>query len=664
MPENRFYKPFILLFAFFIFSILPKEIYGQETNSQGQARTLINLLDYVSQDYAKAVSDGQVINRDEYKEMIDFSGETVSLFDSIVTKVAVENKKEISEKLRLLHDHIKQKNSKELIAENAQQVKKMIMMLQLIQVSPAQYPDISAGRKLFRANCQSCHGKVGEGDGPLSNTFTPRPANFLVDSFMQFISPLQVFNTTRLGVRGTGMPSFDKLSDKEIWAVSFYVKSLRFENKFSKRSDSLEKVYNLIKYKNPLSEVAHLSDVELAERFSASEKAKNIAAIRLHQSENKESASLALASGYLDDALNLYKNRQFTLAGEKALFAYLDGVEPVEQQLLAMDANIVAELESKMNKVRSSIKSGEPLHVVESNITEAKASLLKASQLLGQQTYSFWFSFLIAASIILREGLEAVLIIVTILSLLHSLKAKRAVKWVHGGWLTALIIGAASWFFTGWLISLGSQNRELIEAVGSGIAVIILLYVGFWLHNKTEAKKWRHFIDARITGMLDEKKMFGLAFISFIVVFREAFESILFLSSMQLQLDETSVNGVWMGAVASIIVVILLGWILLRFSVHVPIRKLFQYSAIIIMILAIVLAGQGAHAFQETGLLSVTSIPINFHSGVLGVFPTVETYTIQMLVGLIVFFMWWRRKNQHGVKKAMKRLDVEYQKVE
>ncbi|MEO5650984.1 MAG: FTR1 family protein [Ginsengibacter sp.] len=644
MNDSKFCKSLVVFFFFLTAFFLPKDALTLDTNFQGQARTLINLLDYISQDYAKAVSDGQVINSGEYNEMMDFSGETISLFDSISLKVAIGNKKDIQDRLALLHNLVKQKSSKNLIAENAQQIKKMIMLLQLIKVSPAQYPDIAEGRKLYRANCQSCHGKSGEGDGPLSVSFTPRPANFLSESLMQFISPLQVFNTTRLGVRGTGMPAFDNLSDKEVWQIAFYIKSLPFEKKFSEKSDSLERIYRKIQTENPLSDVAHLSDIELGERFPALEREKSVAALRLHQPGNNENTSLIMAATYLDDALNLYKNHQVTLSEEKALFAYLDGVEPVEQQLSAIDAGIVAELELKMNGVRSSIKAGKSLSEVEKNISEAKGSLGKAAQLLGEQTYSFWFSFLIAASILLREGLEAVLIIITILSLLQSLDAKRAIRWVHGGWLTALTIGAASWFFTGWLISLGSQNRELIEASGSAIAVIILLYVGFWLHNKTEAKKWQHFVNTRITGMLDEKKMFGLAFISFIVVFREAFESILFLSSMQLQVDDASRNGVWMGALASIGVVILLGYLLLRFSVHIPIRKLFQYSAIIIMILAVVLAGQGAHAFQETGLLSVTSIPVNFHSGVLGIFPTAETYAAQIIIGLLVFFMWWRRK--------------------
>ena len=92
----------------------------------------------------------------------------------------------------------------------------------------------------------------------------------------------------------------------------------------------------------------------------------------------------------------------------------------------------------------------------------------------------------------------------------------KALRWVHGGWITALVIGVASWFFTGWLISLGSQNSEIIEGIGSVVAVIILVYVGFWLHNKTEAKKWQQFVHTRITTLLDQEKLFGLASISFI----------------------------------------------------------------------------------------------------------------------------------------------------
>lgn len=639
---NKNYIIFLfLLFNGFVFSQQNK---AAENGLQKQARTLINLLDYVSQDYTKAVNNGQIINKEEYSEMIDFSRQTISLFDSIVSKVQIPDKKNISEKLSFILISIKQKQTKEIIAINAQQIKKNILLLHLIDIYPEQYPDITEGKNLFLNNCQSCHGKNGEGNGPISASFTPRPANLLDDSLMQLVSPLQVFNTARLGVQGTGMRAFDELSDKQLWEIAFYIKSLRFEKRVFEESNSLENYFKKNQSKVSISDIAHLSDKELEEIVPGNDIKLAIAAIRLHHPAKNENNSLSIAKNYLGDALIFYKNNNASDAEEKALYAYLDGIEPLEQQLSAIDATIVPELENKMNDVRSAIKAGKSFAEVEQKITEAKTSIAKASQLLGEQTYSFWFSFFIAASILLREGLEAVLIIITILSLLQSLKAKRAIKWVHGGWLTAVAIGVASWFFTGWLISFGSQSREIMEGIGAIVAVSVLLYVGFWLHNKTEAKKWQQFIHTRITRLLNQEKLFGLAFISFIVVFREAFESILFLSSMQLQVDDKSRNGVLIGAVSAIITVILLSHLLLRFAVRIPIRKLFHYSAIIIMVLGAVLAGQGAHAFQESGLLSVTSIPFNFHSAMLGIFPTVQTYLAQLIVIVITVIIWKRNK--------------------
>ena len=272
------------------------------------------------------------------------------------------------------------------------------------------------------------------------------------------------------------------------------------------------------------------------------------------------------------------------------------------------------------------------------------------STVLPEQTHSFWFSFLIASSILLREGLEAVLIIVIILTLLRSLKAKEAIKWVHFGWLTALVIGLASWFLVGWLISFGEKNREIMEGFGSLIACILLVYMGFWLHTKNEAKKWELFIQGRIMQLIDNKKMLGLAFISFIVVFREAFESIIFLSSLQMQVDTESKNGVWLGALAAIVVVIIVAHLFLKFSTAIPFKKLFQYSSISILLFAIVLAGQGIHAFQESGWISETSIPFNFKSSILGIYPTMETYMAQFIILLFTIFMW-RYGNKIAVSK-------------
>lgn len=648
-----------LITSFLVFSLCNTIAFSQKLPEKSnfsdvltfQARTLINLLDYVPQDYSRAVANGKVINANEYSEMIDFAVESASLFDSITHKVNINNKNEIAQQLSSLLVSIRQKQSKEEIATNAQQIKIQILQLHLIDISPEQYPNIAEGRKIYMASCQSCHGTHGATDGPISKSYSPPPANFLNDSLMQLISPLQVFNTARLGVKGTGMRAFNELTDKQVWEVAFYIKSLRFQDKYPLQKDSLEIAFKRIEPVIPLSDIAHLSDKELQQKIG-DQNTLSLAATRLHE-PGKGNNSLEAAYNYLDDALSFYKSNNSGAAEEKALYAYLEGIEPYEQQLNAIDNSIVAELEKKMNEVRSAIKANKHEDEVEQKIAEAKLSINKAKVLLGGQTYSFWFSFLISSSILLREGLEAVLIIITILSLLKSLNAKKAIPWVHGGWIVAVAIGFGSWFFTGWLISFGAQNRELMEAFGAMIAVIILVYVGFWLHKKTDAKKWKEFIEERIVKILDQGKSFTLAFISFIVVFREAFESVLFLSSMQLQVDDNSRPGIWVGALTAICIVIFASNLLLKFSVKIPLKKLFQYSAVIMMVLAVVLAGQGVHAFQESGWVTVSNVRLNFHSSILGIFPTIETYLAQLIVLSITLLLWF-----YGIKANVKKEQI------
>ncbi len=625
---------------------------AQDNSLQANTRSLINLLDYISQDYKNAVENGKIINEAEYQEMLDFSEEAHSFFHSISQQTDIKNKDEINARLTSVRNVILKKGDEDIIARDAQEAKKQVIALNLINIAPVHYPDISEGKKLYQASCKSCHGDKGGGDGPAGLGLDPEPTNFLDQTIMKYVSPLQVFNTTRLGVQGTGMRAFDELSDDQIWQIAFYIKSLNFENDLPVSKDSLENFFKKSQVDHHLSDIAHLSDEELKMRFPENERDVALAAFRLHQPGKNANTSLNLALAYLTDALAFYKNNNTDAARQRALFAYLDGVEPVEKQLRALDSKIVGKLELEMNSIRSGIKQGVSTDELTQRVDVAKATIAKASRLLGEQTYTFWFSFLIAGSILLREGLEAVLIIITILGLLKSVGAREAIMWVHGGWIAAVGIGVASWFFTGWLMSFGTQNIEILEATGSLLAVAILIYVGFWLHNKTEAKKWQHFVNDRITSLLDQKKLFGLAFISFIVVFREAFESILFLSSMQLQVDDSSRPGIWMGALTAIAGVILIAVLLLRFAAHVPIRKLFQYSAIIILLFAIVLAGQGIHALQEAGMVSVTSAPINFHSRVLGIFPTLETWAAQMVVIALCGALWWRNSNRGKIKQA------------
>ena len=291
------------------------------------------------------------------------------------------------------------------------------------------------------------------------------------------------------------------------------------------------------------------------------------------------------------------------------------------------------------------------VQIIQNDVAKAQTLISDANFAMQNKNYSFGFAFILAASIILREGIEAFLIIITILGVLKSINENKAVKWVHGGWIAALIVGIVSMFFVSLIVSFNAQSRELMEGFGSLFAVILLLYVGFWLHSKTEAKKWKEFVEHKIMKLVNNNNMIGLAVISFVVVFREAFESAIFLSAIELQIDQSAKSGVYLGAISSLILVLLLAWIALKFAVKLPIMKLFKYSAVTIVFLSIVLAGKGIQAFQESGYVSITQIPIKLNLPLIGFYPTMET-TIAQLFVLVFTLVLWKFNNKFSYPKS------------
>ncbi len=628
---------------FIILSIIAiSELIAGDDNSTKDIRTFISLIDYIGSDYNNAVKDGKVINANEYAEMNEFIIKAMDLFNKIDIKNNSEEKIAITGELEKLKSFIEGKRREEELFNSATKIKTAFLKLNLIEVSPANWPDILNGKNIFQANCVSCHGEKGNGEGIAGKLLNPKPANFLNDTLMNNLSPFQIYNTIRLGISGTAMVPINQLTDKEVWAVAFYVSNLRYKNRYKISEDSLKELYNKAFSKTSLEEVSTLSDKILLKKLGENNEsnALYLAALRLHKNNSNKNLSINITLPYLSDVLNFYQKNEYDKASDNALYAYLEGVEPFEQQLQSINSGLKDELETVMYKLRTDIKNREQFDIIKKDVEKAKQLISNASSTLENKKYTFGFAFILAASIILREGIEAFLIIITILGVLKSINEAKAIKWVHGGWILALLIGTMSLFFINVIISFNAQSRELMEGIGSLFAVILLLYVGFWLHSKTEAKKWKEFVEHKITKLVNSKNMFGLAVISFVVVFREAFESVIFLSAIELQIGEASKSGIYIGAISSLVLVLLLAWAALKFAVKLPVMKLFKYSAVTIVLLSVVLAGKGIRAFQESGYMSITQLPVKSSFPLFGLYPTIETSIAQLLVIVLTIVLW------------------------
>lgn len=639
------------LYTFFVVGILlcifPYSAMASKDDSNFQ--TTIHLLDYISRDYAAAVQNGEVIDEGEFAEMQEFSNKVYVLINE--SKLPQDNKLLILSQLKKLGKQIEKKAPHKSIYALAQQARQAIIKSTDFKIAPLVWPDLKNGKNLYVQNCTSCHGVNGGGDGKLAAGLKPAPTNFLNANLMQKISPFQAYNTIKLGVEGTAMQSFESLSDKEIWELAFYIKSLRFKIQPDQNTE-LQKKFDQANITVNLEEVATLSDVELIKRLSNDDSADPellLTALRTQSpGDNAQKYSLDKARNYLKSALQNYTSGRYSSAREDALAAYLEGIEPSEARLKANAPAFTASLEQQMFKIREVIEKKGDKTQVEKEIDNGLAMLGQAEEMMQDKKFNYWLSFALSASIMLREGLEAFLILALILALIRSAGLKKALPWVHGGWISAILLGVAGWFFSDWLIGISGKNREIMEGMISLVAVIVLAFVGFWLHDHSHAKKWKEFIEEKIGKQLKKDKMFGIAFFSFMVVFREAFESILFLQAISLETQPAHQSSIVLGVLAAFVMIFLFAILFVRYSKKIPVRQLFRYSAWAITLLALILIGKGVHSIQEAGWLSVTGFPVSVSVDWLGIYPTIETISAQvaLLLLMLLLYFWSNYKTK------------------
>jgi high-affinity iron transporter len=184
-------------------------------------------------------------------------------------------------------------------------------------------------------------------------------------------------------------------------------------------------------------------------------------------------------------------------------------------------------------------------------------------------------------------------------------------------------------------ISISGASREMTEGFTALLAAAMLLYVGYWLHNKSNTKAWQRFIREKVDAALGRRTLWTLAGISFLAVYRELFEIILFYETLLSQAGPTGQHAVLGGIGAALVLLALIGGAILRFSVRLPIGPFFAVTAGLLALMAVVFAGNGVAALQEAGVLRATmvhfiSVPL------LGIHPTVQSLIAQSIALALV----------------------------
>jgi len=242
--------------------------------------------------------------------------------------------------------------------------------------------------------------------------------------------------------------------------------------------------------------------------------------------------------------------------------------------------------------------------------------------------------------LVFREALEAALIIAMILAYLARTKRKSLIRYVWYGVYLAVAasfaLGIFVWFIYG---GLSGPSKTLFEGVAALIAVFVLSSMIYWMAGK--GKELRKEVERRVKVLVTRGATFALASFSFIVVFREGLETVLFLTPFLLD-DAT---GTLVGAFLGLVMALVLAYAIFVVGMKINIRRFFYFTSILLVLLAGGLAGYGVHELvgysKDTGIelgwlgeyafnLGIPSESLFHHKGMIGsVFAVMFGYTVK-----------------------------------
>ncbi|MGN7724814.1 FTR1 family protein [Luteimonas sp. 22616] len=629
--------------VFRLFSLLILLVMAGSALATPQVQTLWRLLDYIAVDYPGAVSGGVVISQVEYDEMTEFSA---TVREGLAGLPAHPSRQALEAQAVTLQDAIADKAAPAEVELQARALAEALLSAYPVPRAPNGVPDLSGAAALYQQNCASCHGATGAGDGPAGASLDPPPIDFTDKARARQRSVFALQQVIDQGLEGTSMVSYAHLPEDQRWALAFYVGQLAFPGDAASRGEALLREHPEAQAAVPdLAALVHALPAGLAglpqdeaDDITAYLRREPQAALALVEAGQQEGA-LVLARTRLREGVEAYAAGDAAVARDKLLSAYLDGVEPIEPLLGTRDAGLLRELETAMASVRGSISQGAGVADVRASAAEAEALLNRAEATLDDNdSAGATTAFIGALTILLREGLEALLIVIAMVAFLRKAGRVEAMPYVHGGWIGALVAGGATWLAATYLVNISGASRELTEGFAALFAAVVLVSIGIWMHGKSHADAWQRYIREKLSHALSRGSAWFLFLLAFIVVYREAFETVLFYAALWSQGHHGAIMA---GAATAMVGLAVVAWLMLRYSRKLPFGKFFAASAALVAVLAVVLAGKGVAALQEAGWVSM-SLFDGPRMDLLGIHPTIQGVTAQLvvLVALLLGFAW------------------------
>jgi high-affinity iron transporter len=340
------------------------------------------------------------------------------------------------------------------------------------------------------------------------------------------------------------------------------------------------------------------------------------------------------------DAANAAIERGDATTAAEQLDSFIRAWPAVEGVVAAKSRDTYTAVETEIGRARVALRA-QP-----ADLAIGKASIDQMRVVLAPFAIEQTYTAFDAGAIILREGLEALLVIIALLAFLRKSgnADKRGWIWAGGALgvlaslLTAVILQT---IFNS--VSAG-QNREVIEGATGLVAAALLFYVSYWLHSKASLHAWQKYINARTSQALARGSMAGLALLAFLAVFREGAETTVFYLGMA---PAIALPDLLLGMAVGTAVLVVAAVLMLVVGVKLPLRPFFRVAGLLVYYLGFKFVGTGLHSLQVAGVIPnspIASLPSSSIAEFFGIYPTWQTLLPQLalLLGALAVFLYLR----------------------
>ncbi|GHF58123.1 high-affinity iron transporter [Deinococcus metalli] len=350
---------------------------------------------------------------------------------------------------------------------------------------------------------------------------------------------------------------------------------------------------------------------------------------------------LRTAHDLVAQSLREYAQGHTEQAFRTARSAYLDHFEYAEPPLRVLNPDLILEMEYRFSDLRNGMRDGQPVAELQRVAGDINDSLRKAEGIVsGTGVLAPTLAATGGFTILFREGLEAALLLAAIFSYLESSRNGRLRRAVWWGGAAALLATVVTWALATYVLSIAPVSRELISAVTSVIAVVILFSLSFFLLQQTDRRRSAEFMRARLGQAVQSGSLLALGLVTFTTIYREGFETVLFYQALAVASGPV-LNSMYLGIGLAALALAVTFMLLFRFGRRLPTARLFPALVGVTALFAVAFVGNGVRAFQEAGWIGVTNLYGRLPtldpnvSALTGLHPTVETLAAQALMVLV-----------------------------